>query len=400
MTMSKRAAERIQAGGGPPASVHRVMAADPWSPDNPDGYIDLAVAENRLVFDLLEPWLAGPRTVVAEDTHYQPVAGSREFLAELARFLSGQRGVEVPADQLMLLGGSSPALDAISYAVCDPGDGIVVPSPYFPGLDHTLGGRAGARMIPAPMAAADGFRLTAEVVEKAIVTADGPVRAVALLSPHNPLGHVYSAATLTEVAEVVRDHDLDLISDEVYAGSVYAGEFVSAAALDVLPPDRVHVVWGFSKDFGMSGLRVGVLSSGDPRVLEAAGYLARLSTVSSDTQALLRAMLADGTFMAGFVQERRRRLADAYAMTVAALDAQGIEYVEAAAGLYVWVRLPAATFEAEHETWQRIFDTAKVNIVPGEAFHCPEPGWFRLCFSSDSRAVSAGIARLGAVVSV
>ena len=397
MSISRRAAERIEIGGGPPAAVHRRMAADPWSPDNSDGYIDLAVAENRLLFDLLEPWLTGPRTVTPGDTHYQPTAGSTEFVAELARFLSGQRGLDVPVEQLMLFGGSSPALDAVSYAVCDPGDGIVVPSPYFPGLDHTLGGRAGARLIPAPMT--DGFRLTAEVVEKAIVTADGPVRAVALLSPHNPLGHVYSAATLTEVAEVVRDHDLDLISDEVYAGSVYAGEFVSAAALDVLPPDRVHVVWGFSKDFGMSGLRVGVLSSGDPRVLEAAGYLARLSTVSSDTQALLRAMLADGTFMARFVQERRRRLADAYAMTTAALDAQGIEYVEAAAGLYVWIRLPAATFGAERATWQRIFDTAKVNIVPGDAFHCPEPGWFRLCFSSDARAVRAGIARLGAALS-
>lgn len=396
MTLSRRAVERLRAGGGPPAAVHEKMAADPWSPDNPDGYIDLAVAENRLLFDLLEPWLTGPRPVTAADTHYQPVAGSAGFVTELARFLSAQRGVEVPADQLMLFGGSSPALDAVSYAVCDPGDGIVVPSPYFPGLDHTLGGRAGARMIPAPMT--NSFRLTAEVVEKAIVTADGPVRAVALLSPHNPLGHVYDRATLTEVAEVTRDHGLDLISDEVYAGSVFDGDFVSAAGLGVLPPDRVHVVWGFSKDFGMSGLRVGVLSSGDPLVIETAGYLARLSTVSSDTQALLRSMLADGTFLEKFERTRRQRLADAYAMTTAALEDQGIEYAEAAAGLYVWIKLDAETFEAEHEVWQRVLEIAKVNIVPGAAFHSPEPGWFRLCFSSDARAVRTGIARIGAAV--
>lgn len=398
MTISRRAAERLSAGGGPPAAVHRTMATDPWSPDNPDGYIDLAVAENRLLFDLLEPRLTGPRTVTADDTHYQSVAGSPGFLTELARFLSGQRGVEVPSDQLMLFGGSSPALDAVSYAVCDPGDGIVVPSPYFPGLDHTLGGRAGARMIAAPTDPADGFRLTAEVVEKAIVTADGPVRAVALLSPHNPLGHVYDLATLTEVAEVVRAHGLDLISDEVYAGSVFDGEFVSAAALEVLPQDRVHVVWGFSKDFGMSGLRVGVLSSGNPQVLEAAGYLARMSTASSDTQALLRAMLADGTFLERFETERRQRLADAYAMTIAALEEQGIAYAEAAAGLYVWINLGAEGFDTEQAQWQRIFDTAKVNIVPGAAFHSPEPGWFRLCFSSDARAVRTGIERIGAAI--
>ena len=397
MSISRRAAERIEIGGGPPAAVHRRMAADPWSPDNSDGYIDLAVAENRLLFDLLEPWLTGPRTVTPGDTHYQPTAGSTEFVAELARFLSGQRGLDVPVEQLMLFGGSSPALDAVSYAVCDPGDGIVVPSPYFPGLDHTLGGRAGARLIPAPMT--DGFRLTAEVVEKAIVTADGPVRAVALLSPHNPLGHVYSAQTLEEVGEVVREHGLDLISDEVYAGSVFNGEFVSAAAIKSLPPDRVHVVWGFSKDFGMSGLRVGVLSSGDPKVIETAGYLARLSTVSSDTQALLRTMLADSTFLNDFERTRRQRLADAYAMTVAALEEQNIAYAEAAAGLYVWIKLDAAGFEAEAALWQRILDTAKVSIVPGAAFHCDEPGWFRLCFSSYARAVRTGIERLGRAIS-
>ena len=402
MTLSKRARDRL-AGISLPADIHRAMAADPWSADNPDGYINLGTAENHLLFDLLEPKLVGPRNVTAEDTLYQPLAGSDSFRAELAAYLSRQRGVPVKADELVLLAGSTAALDAVAFAICDPGDGIVMPTPYFPGLDTAFGDRAGARLVPAPTSPADGFRLTGEVIERAIANVAEPIRAVALLSPHNPLGHVYDRATLTAVAEVVRDHGLDLISDEVYAGSVFDGEFVSVAALDVLPPDRVHVVWGFSKDFGMSGLRAGVLSSGDPNVLAVAAQLAMVASVSSDTQALLREMLADGTFLAGFERERVRRLADAYATTTKALDDHGIGYVEAAAGLYVWIDLRAhldePSFDAEHQLWQRLFETGRVNISPGGAFHTPEPGWFRLCFASAAGGVRTGIERIASALS-
>ncbi len=401
MTVSKRARERL-AGISLPVDVHQRLAADPWSADNPDGYINLGTAENHLLFDLLEPKLVGPRRVSAEDTHYQPLAGSESFRDELAAYLSRQRGVSVAADELVLLAGSTAALDAAAFAVCDSGDGIVMPAPYFPGLDTALGGRAGARLIPAPTSPADGFRLTGEVVERAIASTDGPVRAVALLSPHNPLGHVYDRATLTAVAEVVRDHGLDLISDEVYAGSVFAGEFVSVAAVDVLPPDRVHVVWGFSKDFGMSGLRVGVLSSGDPDVRAAAAHLAIVASPSSDTQAVLREMLADSTFLDTFERERVRRLADAYAATTKALDENGIGYVEAAAGLYVWIDLHAhleyPTFESERRLWRRLFETGRVSISPGGLFHTPEPGWFRLCFASAADGVRTGIERIASAL--
>lgn len=398
MTLSKRARERL-ARTGPPVDVHHTIATDPWSADNPDGYINLGTAENHLLFDLLEPKLVGPRNVTAEDTQYQPLAGSDSFRAELAAYLSRQRGVPVTADEVVLLAGSTAALDAAAFAVCDPGDGVIMPAPYFPGMDTAFGS---ARLIPAPTSPADGFRLTAEVVERAIAGAEGPVRAVALLSPHNPLGHVYDKPTLTAVAVVVRDHGLDLISDEVYAGSVFAGEFVSVAALDVLPPERVHVVWGFSKDFGMSGFRVGVLSSGDPDVRAVAAHLALVASASSDTQAVLREMLADGTFLATFERERVRRLADAYAATTEALDGHGIGYVEAAAGLYVWIdlrrHLSGPTFEAEYNLWQRLFETGRVNISPGGAFHTPEPGWFRLCFASAADGVRTGIERIASAL--
>ncbi len=399
MTLSKRA--RAYAGApGPAYELHAMVAADPWSPANPDGYVSLVAAENHLVYDVLESALTGPRRITAEDTHYQEAAGMPSFRAELARFLGRQRGTEVDPEHLLVFGGSICALEALAFTLCDPGDGIVVPAPYWAGVDEAVG-RSGAVVVPAVRSSADGFALTAEVVERAIVQARGrgqSLRAVALLSPDNPVGNVYDAATLTAVAEVVHGQGLQLISDEVYAGSVYDGEFVSAAAVDAVPPERLHLVWGFAKDFGLSGFKTGVLHSTDPQVLAAARRLAFFSQVSSDTQVLLRDMLADDELMSRLRSESAARLGEAYARTTKALAEHGIEFTPSGAGLYAWVDLrpylDEPTFEGEARLWRRLAESARVLISPGESFHAPEPGWFRLCFAGSPEALEVALDRL------
>ncbi|HEU4948173.1 MAG TPA: aminotransferase class I/II-fold pyridoxal phosphate-dependent enzyme, partial [Kribbella sp.] len=402
MTVSKRARHYL----GEPAPLvqaHYIAAEDPWSQANPDGYINLGTAENHLLFDLLEPKLTAPRAITAADTHYQHLQGLPSFRAELARFLARQRSTEVDPDDLVVAGGATVVLEILAQVLCDPGDGIVVPAPYYAGLDHDLAGRSGARIVAAPLDPAAGFALTAEAVEHAIVRARGrgqTLRAVALLSPHNPLGHVYDERTLRAVADVTMGQGLQLIVDEIYAGSVYDGSFVSAARLvpSVVPPERLHLVWGFGKDFGLSGYKAGVLHTRDPQVLAAARHLAMFGPVSSDTQVLLRDLLADREWTDRFLAAGAARLGAAYECTVKAVEQQGISVLPAAAGLFVWMDLRASlaepTFDAEHALWQRIFTEAKVNISPGGVFHCAEPGWFRLCFAADREAVSLAITRL------
>ncbi|MEU0094314.1 aminotransferase class I/II-fold pyridoxal phosphate-dependent enzyme [Kribbella sp. NPDC006257] len=379
---------------------YAVMAGDPWSAGNPDGYIDLGTAENRLVFDLLEPKLTAPRRVTAEDTWYQDRAGSLSLRVELARFLTGLQKSEVDPADLVVLAGAGPALEILAFALCDPGDGIVVPAPYFAGVDFAFSARAGAEIVPAWPELS--LELTADSVERAIVEADRPVRAVALVSPNNPLGQTYDETTLRAVGEVTARHGLHLIADEIYAGSVYSGDFVSTTRLvsSVLPADRLHVVWGFAKDFGLSGFRVGVLQTRNPEIRAIAERLGRLANPSSDTQAVLRDLLADTEWTEAFLAESRIRLATAYRRTTEALDAAGIPYLPATAGLFLYLDLrgflPEPTFEAERTLATRIFTEARLHLAPGAAFHTPLPGYYRLCFATDPAAVSTAIARLSA----
>ncbi|MFC0629137.1 aminotransferase class I/II-fold pyridoxal phosphate-dependent enzyme [Kribbella deserti] len=391
--------------GSPLVEAHFAVAADPWSPENPDGYINLGTAENHLLFDLLEPRLTAARPVLEGDTHYQQLYGAASFRAELARFLGQLQGDEVDPEDLVVVGGTSVVLEILAHALCDPGEAIIVPTPYYAGLDDDFGGRAGVRVFPAPL---DGFTLTADAIARAIASARSAgltVRAVCLLSPDNPMGQVYDETTLRAVAEVVMAEGLQLIVDEIYAGSSYGAPFVSAATLvpDVVPPERLHLGWGFAKDFGLSGFKVGVLRTRDPEVRAVARQLAMFGPVSSDTQVFLRDLLADEEWTATLLRENVARLAAAYENVVKVLGEHGIDVLPAAAGLFVWIDLrpwlAEPTFEAELALWRRLFDEAKVNISPGAVFHSSEPGWFRLCFATSADTVRTAVERLGQTLS-
>lgn len=399
--MTSRAAARLAAGSPVIATAHFEAEADPFHPvDNPSGHVNLGTAENRLLEDLLHPLLTAPRP--AADTRYALPHGTAGLRAAVARLLGGTWHAPVDPDDLVITAGATAALDVAATVTCDPGDVIVVPAPYYSAFAGDLTDRSGARLVPAPMSPDTGFALDVDVIDRTVreLRRDGAtVRAVALSSPANPHGAVYSAPVLRDLLRVAADHDLDVISDEIHAHCAFGPEpFVSVLDPEVLGPhaDRVHVIWGFAKDFGLSGLKVGVLRPGRP-TRDAARALAYFATVSTDTQALLRDLLSDDERVAALLAENRRRLADSHAHAASLLAAHGIPHVPASAGLSLWVdlrdRLDEPTFAAEDRLWRRT-RAAKVNVLPGSAFGAPEPGWFRLCHAVPGYLVTTGIDRL------
>jgi aspartate/methionine/tyrosine aminotransferase len=249
-----------------------------------------------------------------------------------------------------------------------------------------------------------GFRLTRERLDEAIASADRPVTALLFTSPNNPLGWVYGADEIESILEWAEERAIHVVFDEIYALSVFGeSPFVGAASLRPSLGETTHIVWAFSKDFAMSGLRAGVLLTENEAVLNVVDGLAYWACCSGDTQQLLRQMIADGEWVDAFVAENGRRLGEAYARVTAALDAVGVPYYPAEAGFFVVCDMrpfmSGVGWEAEDALWRALLEEANVNLTPGAACHIDEPGFMRLCFAGEpTDAVVAGIQRFGRVL--
>jgi aspartate/methionine/tyrosine aminotransferase len=386
--------------------AHFERAAQSWDAETaPDGYIALCIAENKQMWDVLAPRLAAVRDVPSGVLGYDAMIGSLAFREKLAAFMGRTfLGRSFTAEQLAVVAGAGSVLELLFFALCDPGDGVLVPTPSYAGFWADLETRDELSIVPVHREAAEGFRLTPEALGRAVAEARCPVKALLLTTPDNPLGRVYEPSELDAILTWSERARIHVVFDEVYALSIFGRvPFVSAASLRSSLGERVHIVWAFSKDFGASGLRCGVLLSENTDVLRAVDGLAYWAACSAHTQHLLGEIVSDTPWVDAYIAQMRRRLGEAYAGVTATLVEHGIGFVEAQAGFFVMCdlrrSLPTPTWDGEAQLWRRILNEAHVNLTPGSACRVHEPGFFRLCYASEPLdAVVTAIGRIRRVL--
>ncbi len=383
-------------------SEHFARAASPWHKETcPAGYIGLCIAENKLDNEFLVAQLARYE-VPARVLGYDAMNGNLEFRERLAAFMGRHfLGRNFTADQLVVLAGAGAVLEMLCYVICDSGDGVLVPTPSYAGFWPDLETRDELNIVPVDCSGADGFQLTPTLLDQATAAADCPITALLFTTPNNPLGQVYSGEEVLEIVEWAERRQIQLIVDEIYALSVFGErEFTSVAALRPALGGNVHVVWAFSKDFGASGLRCGVLISENQAVLEAVSSLAYWSACSGHTQYLLSELISDEDMVDEYIATMQSNLGQAYRNVTRALDKMSIRYIPAEAAFFLICdlrsHLEAPTWDAERRLWRKILEQANVNLTPGEACRINEPGYFRLCYAAQSSdAIQVAIERLG-----
>ena len=303
---------------------------------NPGGYVLLAVAENKLNVEPLLSKLKASRDVVDASTlGYTNMCGKDTLRSAFASMISRTvlpADIRIHPDQLVISSGCGALLYQLSVLLCDPGDGILLPTPTYAALYNDMGTLAYGHIVDVPTEA-DGLRLTREALEagvaRSLASGHAP-RVLLLLHPNNPLGTVYSVEELKMAADFARSHALHLIVDEIYVNSVYGGggeggRFVSAVealhdgsatsaggALPSFLGTHTHVLWGMSKDWGMSGLRVGVLYTHNTELLTALGNVNYFTSVSNDTQDCVAAMLSDAEWVDAYLGSTRALLRGSY----------------------------------------------------------------------------------------
>lgn len=279
------------------------------------GFFDLTAGNNDIIsLGVGEPDFATPEHVRAAcvralnrgETMYTSNAGLMELREEIAQYLGSSFGLQYhPADEIMVTVGSSEALDLALRAFTAPGDEIIIPSPsyiaYSP-IAHLNGGT----LVEVEATAEQGFKLTAEMLRKAITPRS---KLLVVNFPNNPTGAVMSYEDWLPIAEVVKEHNLLVLSDEIYAELTYDSTHVSIASLPGMQ-ERTIVISGFSKAFAMTGWRVGYVCGNHEllaAMLKIHQYTAMCAPVLGQIAAIesLRSGLPDKDRMKACFRQRR-----------------------------------------------------------------------------------------------
>jgi aspartate/methionine/tyrosine aminotransferase len=219
-------------------------------------------------------------------------------------------------------------------------------------------------------------------------------RFLLLTNPNNPLGIVYSPDTIRRLVEWGRCRDMHVIVDEVYALSThppYQRAFQSVVkVLNNRLGHDVHLLYALSKDFGSSGLRVGMLYTQNDDLLDALPSVNIYTCVPGPIQYLVAELLTDDRFVESFLETSRNRLQYSYQICAQKLDEMVIPYVPAMAGVFVYVdfsslipsrrKTEASRREWETEFGRLVFRYARLVMTPGSVQHDPYPGMFRICY--------------------
>lgn len=398
---------------------------DPYHPtQNPNGVIQMGLAENQLIFDLIKEWIVeNPQASICtpegvnkfkDIAIFQDYHGLPEFRSAVAKFMGKVRGdrVSFNPDRIVMGGGATGANETILFCLADPGDAFLVPSPYYPAFNRDLGWRTGVKLIPITCESWNDFKITKEALNSAYEEAQTKnirVKGIIITNPSNPLGVVQDKDTLKMLVNFVNNKRIHLVCDEIYAATVFSlPRFISVAEVVKDMPhinlDLIHIIYSLSKDMGIPGLRVGIIYSYNDQVVTTARRMSSFGLVSSQTQYMLAALLSDDAFVARFLDTSRQKLFRRHQHFTRELSLVGIECLKSNAGLFVWMDLrhllKEATMEGELNLWRVIINDVKINVSPGSSFHYSEHGWFRVCFANmDDETIEVALERIRSFVS-
>jgi aspartate/methionine/tyrosine aminotransferase len=198
---------------------------------------------------------AGCRALRDGHTHYTPTAGVPELREAIAEEISGSRGIEVNAEQVVVTPGGKPIMFFVILALIEAGDEVLLPNPAFP-IYESMVNFAGGTPVFVPLRQENGFRFDLDEFAAGLTER---TRLVILNSPANPTGGVLTAEDMKGLAALLREYpDAMILSDEIYSKLLYSGDFASIASEPGLSPNgRTIILDGFSKTYAMTGWRLG-----------------------------------------------------------------------------------------------------------------------------------------------
>ena len=337
-----------------------------------EGVISLGVGEP----DFKTPYAirrAGIESLEKGRTWYTANAGLVELRRQIAAYLARRFGLSYTEKEVLVTVGGSEAIDLCIRACLDPGDEVLIPEPCFVCYDP-ITRMAGGVPVPIVTRPEDGFRLTPEALEAAITPR---TKVLVLPYPNNPTGAIMKQEHLKAIAQVLRQRDIIVLSDEIYAELTFEGKHVSIASLPGMA-ERTVVVNGFSKAYAMTGWRLGYAAGPQEviRVMTKLHQFAIMCAPTTSQYAAIEAMKScDDEIERMAVQFGMRR-----GLMVGSLNRMGLACADPLGAFYVFPSIRATGLSSQ-EFCERLLREQRVAVVPGDAFGQSGEGHVRISYS-------------------
>jgi aminotransferase len=363
----------------PPSGIRRFFELA----EEMDDVISLGVGEP----DFSAPWAAREAAITSLErgrTSYTANRGMIDLRREIARDVRRWNLEYDPEEEILVTAGASEAIDVAFRALVDPGDTVAVAQPsyvsYTPGVTFAEG-----EVLDVPTRVEDEFKLTPEVLSE---TGAEEADLLVYSYPNNPTGATMNREELAEVANFCREHDVAVLSDEIYADLTYEGDHVSIAELDGMR-ERTVVFNGFSKAYAMTGLRLGY-AMGPSEVIAAMNRVHQYTMLSAPTTAQYAAIEALQTCREEVVEmrdqyDRRRNF------VLSRFEEMGIDCFEATGAFYVFPECPGEDAEQFAED---LLEAEQVAMVPGTAFGAGADGHLRASYATGLSELKEAMNRL------
>lgn len=358
------------------------------------GEVDDVVALTVGQPDFPTPWHvreAGIESLEKGMTYYTSNAGTPELRQEISRYMDRRFGLQYDAmDETIVTVGGSEAIDLAIRAIIEPGDEVIIPTPCFVCYDPIVR-LAGGTPVIIETKLEDKFKINPEVLKAAITP---KTKMIVIPFPNNPTGAIMTKEDLEEIAEIIRDTNIVVLSDEIYAEMTYGKRHVSIATL----PDmwqRTIVVNGFSKAYAMTGWRLGFVCAPAPIVKQML-KIHQFAIMCAPTTSQLAAVEAlrngdrDIEMMTEEYDRRRKYIYNG-------LHNIGLDAFEPEGAFYIFPNI--SSFGMSGETFcEKLLYDYKCAIVPGEAFGDSGKGFARISYAYSVKHITTALERMDAFI--
>ena len=344
--------------------------------------------------DFVTPWHireAGIESLEKGKTYYTSNAGTMELRVEIDRYLDRRFGISYdPEKEIIVTVGGSEAIDIAIRAVIETGDEVIIPTPSFV-CYSPITRMAGGTPVIVETTYKDKFKLTPEALKAAITPR---TKLLVLPYPNNPTGAIMTKEELEAIAEVLRDTNVLVLSDEIYAEMTYGRDHCSIASIEGMK-ERTIIVSGFSKAYAMTGWRLGYLCAPAP-LTEQMLKIHQYCIMSSPTTAQFAAIDAlkngddDVRMMVDEYNRRRRYIYNG-------LKGIGIDSFEPEGAFYIFPNVGEFGLSSDDFCSKLLYDY-KCAIVPGTAFGAGGEGFARISYAYSIKHITQALERIEAFV--